>query len=106
MPLTEADRLFENTQNDLVALRRAMDDASKPVAGRVAASGPKAADAKKSMQELVNKIRGILSAMEGLTTINNLIKDLAIIERQEETIGDVVKRVLKRRIEEVLQGKD
>jgi hypothetical protein len=106
VPLTEADRLFETTQNDLVVLRRAMDDTSKNVAGRVEASGAKAGIAKKEMQELYNKLDAIIRAMEGLATLNNLIKELALIERQEEDINEVVKNVLEKAIRRALEGKD
>jgi hypothetical protein len=106
LPLLESDRLFENTQNDLIALRRAMDDSSKTVPGRVESAGPKASQAKKEMQELVSNLNAILFAMEGLSKINDLIQQLAAIERQEADLERLTTIVLERAIRRALEGKD
>ena len=103
LPLAEvSDRQFDNTYNDIIALRRAMDDTSKTVPGRVEAAGPKASEAKKQMQDLYNRLDAIIREMEGLSTIYKLIQELALIERQEEDLESVVAAVLRRRIKEIL----
>ena len=107
MPLSVvSDRTFDNTYNDLIALRRALDDTSKPVPGRVESAQSKASEAKKQMQELVSQLNAILVAMEGLATIQALIQELALIEKQEENLGDIVKKVLNDRIRQALDSKD
>ena len=63
----------------------------------------KAAYARAQLNQLVSDLNAILSAMEGLATINALIADLARIENQEETLEALVKKVQKERIKQALQ---
>ena len=55
------------------------------------------------MNQLVTDLNAILSAMEGLATINALIADLARIEKQEADLEAAVKRVQLERIKQALQ---
>ena len=107
LPLSEvSERQFDNTYNDIIALRRALDDTSKTVPGRVEVAGAKASEAKKQMQDLYNQLDKIIRAMEGLSTIKKLIEELALIERQEQQLESVVARVLRDRIKRALSGND
>lgn len=101
-----ADRQFDRTHDAVIALRRALDVPAQPVAARVADAGPKAAQARKELNDLVSQLNAILAAMEGLSKINELIAELARIEKQEEDLESLVSRIYKKRIEEELKKLD
>jgi hypothetical protein len=105
-PLGEvSDTKFDQTYSSVVALRRALDNPELTVAGRTEASRQRADDTRKRLNDLVAQINAILSAMEGLAKINELIAELARIERQQEEIGEVVKKIWNDRIRRELEGK-
>ncbi|MFO0927085.1 MAG: hypothetical protein U0736_08585 [Gemmataceae bacterium] len=101
-----ADRQFDRTHDAVIALRRALDAPGQPIAARVADAGPKAAQARKELNDLVSQLNAILAAMEGLSKINELISELARIEKQEEDLESLVGRIYKKRIEEELKKLD
>jgi hypothetical protein len=106
-PLEEVStRQFDATKNAVKALRQSLDNPAAPVAERVAAAAPKAAEARKQLNDLVAQLNAILSAMEGITKLNELIAELARIEKQEEDLEGLVSRLLRKRIEEELKVKD
>jgi hypothetical protein len=106
LPLQEvSEQQFDRTYNSLIALRRTLDVPGSSVADRVAASAPKAEEAYRNLDELIKKINAILAAMEGLTKINELIAELARIEKQEEDLESLVRKIYKERIDEVLKEK-
>ena len=72
------------------------------VAQRVEASAPRSAEARKQLNDLVTQLNSILAAMEGLSKLNELIAELARIEKQEEDLESLVSRLLKKRIKEEL----
>src|SRR5262249_51066354 len=103
LPLQQASETqFDRTYNAVVALRRELDAPSRSVAERIEASAPKAAEARKQLNDLARLMATILENMEGLSKLNELIAQLAQIERDEEALGELVGRVLKRRIKEAL----
>jgi Asp-tRNA(Asn)/Glu-tRNA(Gln) amidotransferase C subunit len=95
---------FDRTVNAVQVLRRTLDNPGQSVAERVQASGSKAKDAETQLQTLITQINSILAAMEGLSKLNELIAELARIEKQEEDLEIQTARLLKRRIEEELRG--
>jgi hypothetical protein len=105
-PLAEvSDTKFDRTYSSVVALRRALDNPEMTVNARTEASRQRADDARKQLNDLVAQINAILSAMEGLAKINELIAELARIERDEETLESVINKVYRKRIREALEGK-
>src|SRR5262249_22628905 len=64
LPLQQAsDVQFDRAYNAVVALRRELDTTARGVSDRVAASAPKASDAKDQLAELDRLLSSILSAM-------------------------------------------
>lgn len=101
-----ADLQFDRTHDAVIALRRALDARGQPVAARIADAAPKAALARKELNDLVSQLNSILAAMEGLSKINELIAELARIEKQEEDLESLISRIYKKRIEEELKKLD
>jgi hypothetical protein len=107
VPLSQASETqFDKAKNAVMALRRELDTPSKTVEERAKAAEPKAGEAKAQVAELDRLLSSILSAMEGLSKLNELIAELARIERQEEDLEGVVTRLLQRRIKEELSKPD
>jgi hypothetical protein len=105
LPLAQvSETQFDRTVNAVQVLRRTLDNPGQSVAERVQASGSKAKDAETQLQTLITQINSILAAMEGLSKLNELIAELARIEKQEEDLEIQTARLLKRRIEEELRG--
>jgi hypothetical protein len=103
LPLEQATNTqFDKTYNAIIALRRSLDNPTASVAERAATAAPKADDARKQMLELERLLTSILSAMEGLSKLNELIAELARIEREEDTIEGLLKRVYQRKLKELL----
>jgi hypothetical protein len=107
LPLQQvSETQFSRTYNSVIALRRALDAPTQSIPERVEASAPKAADARKQLNDLVTQLNSILAAMEGLSKLNELIAELARIEKQEEDLEGLVSRLLRKRIEEELKKGD
>jgi hypothetical protein len=107
LPLSQASETqFDRAYNAVIALRRELDAPGKTLAERVEASTPKANEAKAQLAELDRLLASILSAMEGLSKLNELIAELARIERQEEDLEQLVTGILRRRIKEELEKND
>jgi SepF-like predicted cell division protein (DUF552 family) len=64
----------------------------------------KAADeAKKELNDLVAAMNSVLAAMEGINTINKLIEELARVEKQEEDLERVIKKIRDEEIRKRLE---
>ena len=90
---------FSNTLKAVSTLqaRLASKDASP-------AERSKAADdAKKELNDLVAAMNSVLAAMEGINTINKLIEELARVEKQEEDLERVVKKIRDEEIRKRLE---
>lgn len=107
LPLAQASETqFDKAYNSVIALRRTLDQPTQSVPERVEAAGPKAADARTQLVELEKLLTQILSAMEGLSKLNELISELARIERDEELLEESVKKLYLRRVKEELEKPD
>lgn len=93
-----SERQYDVTVKSLDELRKKLATADSPRVEREKA----ASEAKKELNDLVTALNGVLAAMEGINTINNLIAELARIEKQEEDLESLVKRVQKQRLKELL----
>jgi hypothetical protein len=99
-----ANNQFDRAVNALHSLRAAL--ANQEVADltkRSEAARPRAATARTELNELVRQIGEVLNKMQGLAEINALIKELDRIEKEEAIQGDLLRRVLKIRLEEALK---
>jgi len=94
---------FDRTQSAVAELRRAMNDRSKDLKGRLAAGRPLASKAKTELNELVTRIREVLNKMQGITVINDLIKEIRRMEEDEAKLGSLLYKIRKKRIKELLE---
>jgi hypothetical protein len=75
---------FDSAINDVKTLKSTLDDETRPVPTRVKDGEPKAKDARDRLMDLQKNINQILAAMEGLSRLNELVAELARIERDVE----------------------
>jgi SPX domain protein involved in polyphosphate accumulation len=62
--------------------------------------------ARKSLDQLINRLNGVLEAMADVTTINKLIEMLTKIEKGEREEYDRLQKLLKQKQEDVLENLD
>jgi hypothetical protein len=103
-PLAEvSETQFDRTHSAVIDLRKSLDQPDQTVAKRTEDSRKPAEYARKQLNDLVEKLNSILSAMEGLAKINELIAELARIERQEEELESLVIKIHRKAILDALK---
>jgi hypothetical protein len=101
-PLSQAaDTNFERTRSAVLALRKALGTTAGAEA-RITAAREPAKRARDEMRALVRKLNDVLTAMQGLAKINDLINALAEIERKASDIERVIQLIHKKRLKELL----
>jgi hypothetical protein len=90
-PLAEADVLFDRTRDRVLDFRKSLENNELALDPRVEAARLAGNVAKVEMKGLMDHLNRILSAMEGLTDINKLVKMIAEIEKQEQEQSESIK---------------
>jgi hypothetical protein len=88
-----SDTRFDQTYSAVMAMRKALDNPGASAAVRIDAAKPQAAKAREQLTQLEKEMAAILAAMEGLSKLNELIAELARIERDEGSIEVLVGRI-------------
>ncbi len=84
-PLADANNLqFDQTDKALAAFHKALEDQKKDVPAFDASS--------KQLQDLIDRLTRVLDAMGDITTINKLIEQLVIIEREERLATEELRK--------------
>jgi hypothetical protein len=96
-PLKNVDRTFDTTRESVTAFRTALDSKDTALPERVAASRTGGAAAKDQMLVLTRAIEKILGAMQKMTDINDLIKRIAEIEKNEAEQYDTIKKIYEQK---------
>jgi hypothetical protein len=94
---------FDRTISAVNSMRKALDNPPESAANRTEAARPKAGDAREQLTQLEKEMSAILQAMAGLQQLNELINQLREIERREEDLESLVRKIRKRRIDELLK---
>jgi hypothetical protein len=93
---------FSQASDALKDLRKAMDDKTAVDLGLKSETSRKgAAEARAKLELLIQKLNGVLNAMEGIISINRLIEQLKKLEEEERVQYEVLQR-LKEQIEKDL----
>jgi hypothetical protein len=84
--------------------KKALEATETPLAERIAAARKEGARAKEEMRKLIAALNNVMSAMQGLTDVNKLIKMLRQIEEEEQRQYDLINQVKKKLEDELLKG--
>jgi hypothetical protein len=95
-PLKDVGRTFDDTRDAVAGFRKALDDKEAAPAPRIDAARKTGATAKEKMQNLTREIDKILASMQKMTTINELVKRLAEIEKSEADQYDTITKIYKK----------
>ena len=107
-PLKSVDSTFDATRESVNVFRAALDNKDAALPERVGASQKASNAAKEQMRVLMVELEKILAAMMKMKGINDLVKILADIERNEaeqyETINGIYKKKVQDLFDNVLEG--
>jgi hypothetical protein len=92
-PLKSVDGTFDATREAVNGFRTALDNKEAALPERVAASQKAGNAAKEQMRVLMQELEKILAAMVKMKGINDLVKILADIERNEAEQFDTIKGI-------------
>jgi hypothetical protein len=90
-----AGKDFEDTKGGLIDYRKALDSPESNQATKTALAKTAGEEARRRMDALINDLRTVLGAMEGLADINKLIKTLKEIEDAEQREIATLERLYK-----------
>ena len=97
---------FPSVRERFLELRKTLSNQRVPLAQRITAGRKAGAPAKKELNDLVKELKDIKRKMEGLAKINKLIKKLEELAEKEGKQEDLMKAILKWRIEQEVGGAD
>jgi hypothetical protein len=92
-PLKKVDRTFDDTRDSLTAMRKVLDGKDLAPDPRIEGSRKAADTAKKQMDLLLVKIEAILASMRKLAGINDLIKILVVLDKDETEQYELIKKI-------------
>ncbi len=96
---------FDTTRAAVQALQKELEDTKKGLPQRLAQGELKAKNAQMEMELLVRRLNEVLSAMQGISDINDLINILVKIERDEEAQARGLQKVLGDEIDNLVNPK-
>jgi hypothetical protein len=96
---------FDRTRVALQALQKELENKKQPLPARVAEAEKKALVVQQELQQLVSKLNEVLEAMEGITTLNDVIALAVKIKRRQEEEAERIRKFRAQAIKELLGGK-
>jgi hypothetical protein len=98
---------FPRTREAIEELRKALDSKDLELTPKGDLARKSAAEARNRLDLLIQRMTAVLNAMEGLTTINKLIKQLQVMEEEERAqfeVLDAVKREIEKKLFDEIFG--
>ncbi len=100
-PLKKVDRTFDDTRESVTAFRTALDSKDAAPVERIEGSRKAGTAAKEQMRVLTLAIEKILASMQKMSGLNELVKALAEIEKNEAEQYDTVKKIYEKQEDEL-----
>src|SRR6185312_12454937 len=96
-PLKSVDRTFDATRESVTAYRTALDSKDTAAPERIKASQAAGSAAKEQMLVLTRAIEKIIDSMSKLTDINELVKRIVEIEKNEAEQYETIKKIYEQK---------
>ena len=103
-PLKSVDRTFDDTRDSVTGFRTALDSKDIASTERIDGSRKAGTAAKEQVRHLVLAIDKILASMQKMTDINELVKRIAEIEKNEAVQYETIKKI-NEELEDQIFGK-
>jgi hypothetical protein len=103
-PLKSIDSTFDATRESVNAFRAALDGKDAALPERIEASRKAGNNAKEQMRVLMVELDKILAAMMKMKGINDLVKILAEIERNEAEQYDAIKKRYEKEVDDIFNS--
>ncbi len=97
---------FVRSDQSMQELRKVLDEATMATDLKAARDGAteKATPARKDLEELIARLRRVLDAMGDITNLNELIKQLIEMEKEERKSHDKLRDIVTKKINDLLEG--